>query len=692
MAEDLFRLIQVRNRLAFSIEGREGKAYRTRLIAKTREIEADLRNVLASNYLSTIGGPNYTIALRAYAIEFARIRLALEDLHLDTYYESEPYCSPRADIFYQKVAALMGVDKDLQLTIFSTQEFCQFIQALISIFFGGSTPANIARGIELFVGEEGVVTIHENFLDARDPTSPYDISDQFGFRVDFELTEEISRNFSDIGVKLDFLLDLIKPAHTLYVLRFLFSDISPVPGDADDTFHVDHIWDHAYDDARKYCSGVEGRDRLGVNVIKTVTEDLTGIGGTVIEVTYGPISKDLDVPSIGGVGDVQVLVDGVPALIVSVDGAAGIITVANPILPTETVLVTYKYWTNTRYGMLLNQPGRVLPGRDQKYPTVWYVLNSVQPIHPLLVTWTYGAYENDYTAGLNNPALLLLNEPPHQISDPDTGRIYGHRHVLNWANYVLSPDQVSARGFKHELNEDTPPVEFKETYAPEFEWETEFEVPDDEGWGVCAWGSNPLGWGSPYIPESAEIDYPQWVITDPGGIFLDPLDYSTTEEGEAGLLTIACDGGLQSIDIVTPFEDEYEFPEPPYCDNAGLFIFNQSVVNGTDLLNNFNGVEGCELWVSMGTEAPFEDTSPVPSTATDDPMDDVVIEASDYRSSGWDTSGMFTFNVSDLNGPDVLWNNEAVGHWNDEGHITVILGAWTYHLPSNSNTLAPGPP
>ena len=115
------------------------------------------------------------------------------------------------------------------------------------------------------MGQEDVVTVLENFIDAQDPNSTFDISDQFGFRVDFELTEEISREFSDLGIKLDWLLALIKPAHTLYTLRFIFSeDATDILDDAIDERYVDRALDHAYDDARRYCEGVAGRDRKPV--------------------------------------------------------------------------------------------------------------------------------------------------------------------------------------------------------------------------------------------------------------------------------------------------------------------------------------------------------------------------------------------------------------------------------------------
>ena len=684
MAVDFFRLLDIRNRRAFGQIGRNGLTYRSRLKDTTLTLEKSLRGVLPSNYQSSITGPNYTIALRAYAIEFARIRLAIEDLEGDTYIDTPAYCGDRADLAYQKIGSMLALNKDLPLSLFSSQEFCQFMLSLVEIFFGGSTPANIVKGIESFVGEEGGVTLSENFQDAKNPNSAFDISDQFGFRIDFELTETISQNFQEIGVKLDFLLKLIKPAHTLYILRFIFTDLIEFIKNADDSVKTESLWDHAYDDLRKYCEGVEGRDRLGTNTSIAITEDLTGVGGSTLVTSKGPISQRLD-PAVARVADVSVTVDGVAVAVSEVKGSQRIIVLAVPVLTTETVVVSYYYWKNTRFQMRLNQPGRVLGGSGRGAFPIQWVINTVHAKNPQQVNWSYEGFESAYTAALNDPTRLRLNQPTHKISD-SAGNIYPHKHVLNWANYVRSPDQTG--GFEHLLNEGTPLVEKKIAANAIFEWETGTTTSDQEGWGDQIWGAS--AWGGVPSEDTTSTEASRWVTVTPAQHFASPLHTESVTEGDTGLIQVACEN-LESLSIDEGLTETYNFPVIPYCDNSGLFIFNVSVLNGTDLLNNFEGVDGCQLTQELH-DTPLPETMDIPTIVTDALLSSLEVEGEISRGESYSTVGMFIFNTSVLNGTDVLWNNEILGHWNDEGDITVILGGTTYHIPSNERDLTAGPP
>ena len=639
MSVDFFRLLKSRNRAAFAQTGRGGKTSQNRLKAKTLEVEQNLRKVLPSNYQSSITGPNYSIALRAYALEFAKIRIAIEDLSGDTYLSTEAYGSNRADLAYQKLGYLLSLDKNLSLSIFSSQEFSQFMLSLVGLFFGGATPANIVRGIEIFVGEAGVVKLTENFLDARNENSAYDISDQFGFVVDFELTDTISQNFTDIGVKLDFLINLIKPAHTLYQLRYIFKEFSDLVPDIDDDTKAENSWNHAYDDARKYCAGVKDRDRLGVKEVLEETEDLTGYAGDTLIVSKGPISKNTATPEYGGVADVIVLVDAVPVTVNSVEPLTGKIVLAVAILSTQTVSVNYFYWNGAQYTIQLNMAGDSL-----KFPNTM-VLNQPNTVNPQQVTWSYEGFESDASATTNSLSFRL-NQPTNKISDSN-GKLYGYQHVLNRGNYVKSTDPA------HILNEGTPLIETRISGDAEFEWN---------------------------VGES------DWVITTPAKHFNSGLTQSFTETGETGVLQVACGDILSELSIDNGLEETFTFTDVPFCD-SGLFTFNMSDLNGTDALGD---VEGCQVTQQI-VETPPTDIF-VTSDITDAPLHSLGASLEESRGDSYDTTGLFIFNTSELNGSDVLWDPEVLGHWSDEGWIVLTLGATVYHLPSKSKDIVVGLP
>ena len=664
MPTDLFRSLDIRNRRAFSLTGRDGKEYRTRLITAVQEVEQSLLNVLPSNYISTIGSTNYGIALRSYAVEFAKIKVALEDIQADGYISSEAYASQRADIVYQNLGSLLAIDRDLNLTIFSSQEFHQFLLSLVEIFFGGSTPANLKKGIETFVNEEGVATILENFMDARGDHSVFDISDQFGFRVDFELTENISKNFTDIGIKLDFLIRLIKPAHTLYTLRFLFTDLVDFIRNADDSFYRPGGNQHNYEDARKYWAGVDGRDRMGANRVRTaLQEDHTGTAGTAIWTVYGPLSKNQEIPELAEVADVVVTVNAAPVTVSSVSASEGLITLAAPVVAGDTVLVTYYWWKNAEFQLLLNDPGQGLSDPNfvaSRFLAFW-VLNDVEPQDPARIVWTYGAFERGYAAVLNDPTSLLLNEDPHKLKDPDTGRPYGQHHVLNWAHYTESTDS------EHSLNEGTPLVELKQAADPIFEFVEAHDVPESQGWGEMPWGSNDGGWGGPSESFANDVPYDRWVVTTQGGPYIGPVATSVTETGTRGLLAIACEEELAAT--LDHFDDSFAFPS---FTAEGLFLFNLSSFNTLDVLGP---AVTASLTYYEATDTGATDTSEVPGAAMDE-LVALALSAEDSYSDIFDFSGMFIFNQSNPNDLGaVLHDAQLQKHWFDEGKITAQLGA-----------------
>ena len=70
------------SRVNFSVIPR-GKEYNLRVLERAQSVFANLLNLLPSNYISAVQGPNYTIELKAVAVELAKIELALEDVDLD---------------------------------------------------------------------------------------------------------------------------------------------------------------------------------------------------------------------------------------------------------------------------------------------------------------------------------------------------------------------------------------------------------------------------------------------------------------------------------------------------------------------------------------------------------------------------------------------------------------------------------
>jgi len=245
------------SRINFSIE-RKGKEYNLRLTQRSQAIFTALLNLLPSNYISAIQGPNYTNELKAVAVELARIELALEDVDLD-----RDFTRTRSEFLYSMIGYLVFLNNRLPPLEFSDDEFRKFLLALIQIYFQGSVPTSIKDAVALFVSEDFQVL--ENFLLTRAGASGLDISDQFGFQINVETTGTFPPGLFNLQASIRIILDIIRPAHTLFRIRFIFKD-DYRPNDPIRRILDAMRWrlsNYYYEDYRSYWEGFKDRDRLG---------------------------------------------------------------------------------------------------------------------------------------------------------------------------------------------------------------------------------------------------------------------------------------------------------------------------------------------------------------------------------------------------------------------------------------------
>ena len=247
------------NRLNYNIS-QTGREYQLRLVQRAQTIFTTLLNLLSSSWISSIEGPNYTLELKAVAVELARIELALEDVDRD-----RSFATTRSDFLYSIVGYLLLVNGRIPPMQWSDTEFQNFLLALIAIYFQGSVPKSISDLATYFL--TGDVLVTENFLLVRQGASGYDISDQFGFGID--VIANSGGGFPDNMVAIDatirMLLDVIRPAHTLFTIRYIFQDAYLPNGVAQQVLDT-MSWsmrNYYYDDLRSYWSGLRDRDRLG---------------------------------------------------------------------------------------------------------------------------------------------------------------------------------------------------------------------------------------------------------------------------------------------------------------------------------------------------------------------------------------------------------------------------------------------
>jgi hypothetical protein len=251
-------------RVNFNIE-RRGKEYNLRVVQRAQTIFSTLLGLLPSNYISSIQGPNYTLELKAVAVELAKIELAIEDVDMDL-----DYTKTRSDFLYSIVGYLAFLNGRLPGLDQSDEEFRSFLINIIRIYFQGSTPDSMQDAAELFF-DSG--TTLENFILQRAGVSGLDISDQFGFQVDIATGGVFPSNVFELQRALKLILDIIRPAHTLFRIRYIFTD-DYNPNDPEGRILDEYRWrmaNYYYEDFRSYWCGMRDRDRLGKKVNQTVT-------------------------------------------------------------------------------------------------------------------------------------------------------------------------------------------------------------------------------------------------------------------------------------------------------------------------------------------------------------------------------------------------------------------------------------
>jgi len=218
----------------------------------------------------------------------------------------------------------------------------------------------------------------------------------------------------------------------LFIHKFADPDSSLFTVDAfdlDSTFLLVNALRKRYE-AHRQDIGIHLKDdfanRLAINSAKAYV----GSGSMI-----GPFNWEIQDPRYGVVADdpsdVSVLVNGNPADVDYVFGLLGAVVLTDKPNHGDSVLVDYKYLKNpptqferlNSFEFVLNQEGNNgysgVPGHLYRQRS--YLINPgdprliKSPFSPRKINYKYKAYENKYTAKLNDPSSLLLNSPTNRI-------------------------------------------------------------------------------------------------------------------------------------------------------------------------------------------------------------------------------------------------------------------------------------
>jgi len=429
----------------------EGLEFRRRVKAEESRLTKVMMSMLPSVFTAQQPSPNYAIHLKNVATQLARLRVALDQISDDKY-----FTTVRSEFLYQMLAYMVYVDGKYPRNM-SDYTFRNYLLSVIDIFFQGSTPKSMEDAIELFFTDLEA-TVREMALEGRESDSGWGVSDTHKWLVEVFVTEFPSDIF-DLQTDLGNLIRIVKAAHTLFTLRFVFSEVVPKP---EDELQSWTMYDYKYDDARKFHGGIAGVDYLGSKVPVTETqEDHTSDFGNWIAVTSllirtrrGPILAPGTYLPAEDASAVVVRINGVTipsSQILAVRGMAGEVEVdAVAWVPGSNVDITYQ-WIADPYLQLVSWDPDNIPATKgyhtnqshsswgTRFPTSAVSWPPTTPT-PFTKQWKWKGFDRNYTAGSNDPTTLLSNSPSNKSSWSAFHHEYQTKDVLY--NAIFLPEDT----------------------------------------------------------------------------------------------------------------------------------------------------------------------------------------------------------------------------------------------------------
>jgi len=267
--------------------------------------------LLPSNYISQVSGPFYTLQFQAAAEQIAEFQVTAQEVWADGMYDFT-----RSEFLFQVLGQLVFPDakSDGYPDFQGDLTYRQFLQSMVRFLLQGATKGTIGEALnETGKATQGLArytnpdlvqditfTVIEKAVEARrlGSGSAWGLDDQFTFEVSVSYLDAVTglERFPEdpftLAENVRIVLRALKPAHTLYEYRHLFSETFSQLFDASMSWHMDTYY---YEDFRRYCAGAKqitgtaGRTLTTRNLFQDVTRDFSSISvGAPLVVTSGP--------------------------------------------------------------------------------------------------------------------------------------------------------------------------------------------------------------------------------------------------------------------------------------------------------------------------------------------------------------------------------------------------------------------
>jgi len=212
----------------------------------TATIQTRLLSVLPSNYPKN-NSTNLGLMYKAIAHELALLQTSLSDIIEDQYHNTT-----RIEYIYQILGDLLFLgEKSINENLADT-EYRDFLIKVRNAYFVGSTKDNIEASVSDILGLP--VVLRELYLELRNPNTSYTLKDTN--KMFFDILMDSVSSSSNIGNMLEdirFFINLIKPAHTLYDTRLIYTEVFENNDGACESVYDDvPVTEDIYDTDRMY--------------------------------------------------------------------------------------------------------------------------------------------------------------------------------------------------------------------------------------------------------------------------------------------------------------------------------------------------------------------------------------------------------------------------------------------------------
>lgn len=427
--------------------------------------------LLDSSYKSDVPSTYYAIHLKAIAFESARFLCTTQQVTDDLIFKST-----RGEYLSQNIASFLFPGQRFSQTNSNDEKVRNFYLSIIEAYFGGSTKSNIESSLLKFL--DIPVGITENFLLSRDDSTRDSIVNKFTFDISIPADDPRIKDISQLQKDIEFLLNIIKPAHTAYTTKFIFSEFLDIfrkgcitAKDSENNNIITHdgfetkikvantsICDVCHIDTHDYYYEDFRKQKIDSNFLKVTDELIQGntsdgfirqssprlatsiYGGawsssdpSIFHTRYGPFGKE-DGSLADTVSDIQVYVDGILSEVVSIYPLSASFKLLMTPTDYSTIRVTYYYLKKYVGALITNNLDSVINNfrnhsTELNYKTVLFPTNySLEQQIPLEKKYRYKGFNLFNTSILNDPLTLNMNELGlrNRINDYNVFKSHGY--------------------------------------------------------------------------------------------------------------------------------------------------------------------------------------------------------------------------------------------------------------------------